>query len=69
MAPAGTPAPIIAKLNAAFARVLRTPETIEALGKQDFQVVAGTPEAFGEHLRSEQAKWAEVVKRSGAEIS
>ncbi len=69
MAPAGTPAPIIAKLNAAFARVLRTPETIEALSKQDFQVVAGTPEAFGEHLRKEQAKWAEVVKRSGAEIS
>ena len=69
LVPAGTPAAIIAKLNEAFASVLRTPEAIQKLGEQDFQVVAGTPEAFGEHLRVERAKWLEVVRRSGAAIN
>jgi tripartite-type tricarboxylate transporter receptor subunit TctC len=68
LVPSGTPGPVIAKLNAAIAQVLRTPEAVERMAAEDFQAVAGTPEAFGALIRSERVKWAEVVEKSGTKI-
>jgi tripartite-type tricarboxylate transporter receptor subunit TctC len=67
-APAGTPAPIIAKLNAAIRRVLEEPELAESLLKHGAQVAAGTPDELARHVASETSKWAIVVRQSGAKI-
>jgi len=67
-APAGTPVPIIAKLNAAIRRALEDPEVAESLLKHGAQAVPGTPDELARHVVAETAKWAKVVRRSGAKI-
>jgi len=66
LAPAGTPADIAARLNSEAARLLRAPEVREFLGKQGFDVVAGTQSEFAAWIRTEQAKWSKVIRTSGA---
>jgi tripartite-type tricarboxylate transporter receptor subunit TctC len=68
LAPAGTPAPIVAKLNAEVAKWLATPEAKEKLAKQGANIAGGTPADFAKHIAAETAKWAKVVKESGAKI-
>ena len=65
-APAGTPAPIIAKLNAEFAKVLSTPEILDHLRSEGAEPVGGTPEQFRAFVRGEIERWAPVVKSAGA---
>jgi tripartite-type tricarboxylate transporter receptor subunit TctC len=66
LAPAGTPADIVARLNSEAARLLRAPEVREFLGKQGFDVVAGTQSEFAAWIRTEQTKWSKVIRASGA---
>ena len=66
LAPARTPADIVARLNSEAARLLRAPEVREFLGKQGFDVVAGTQSEFAAWIRTEQAKWSKVIRASGA---
>jgi tripartite-type tricarboxylate transporter receptor subunit TctC len=66
LAPAGTPAPIIVRLNDATVQAMRSPEARESLGKQGFDVVAGSPQEFARWIRTESEKWARVVRESGA---
>jgi len=66
LAPAGTPADIASRLNSEAARLLRAPEVREFLGKQGFDVVAGTQSEFAAWIRTEQAKWSKVIRASGA---
>ena len=66
VAPARTPAPIVARLNAAFTEALREPEVIERLRTLGTEPRPTTAEAFAAYLREELAKWAEVVRVSGA---
>ena len=69
VAPAGTPEPVIARLNEAFRAALADPKVKELLDSQGLEAPASqTPEALGEFMKSEVAKWAEVVKASGAQV-
>src|SRR5918998_2174592 len=66
--PAGMPRDSIVKLNAELIKVLNTAEMKERFAKQGTEVRAGTPDTLGQWLRTEQAKWARVVKESGAKF-
>jgi len=66
LAPAATPRPIIQTLAAAVARATRDPDTRKRMLEQGADPVGNTPEEFGKLLREEVARWAEVVKVSGA---
>jgi len=62
VAPAGTPAPVIARLNAALNQILADPEVTRAIADSGSQPAGGTPEAFAAFIKSETAKWAEVIR-------
>ena len=66
VAPARTPREIIAKLNAEIARILRERGSRDRIAAGDFEVTSSTPGEFGDFIRAETAKWAKVVKASGA---
>ncbi len=66
--PAGLPRESVSRLNAELVKVLNSPEMKERFAKQGTDVRAGTPESLGQWLRTEQAKWARVVKESGAKF-
>jgi tripartite-type tricarboxylate transporter receptor subunit TctC len=64
--PARTPPAIVARLSQEIARVLKLPDIRERLLSQGIEPVSSRPEEFAAYLRSEMAKWAKVVKASGA---
>jgi tripartite-type tricarboxylate transporter receptor subunit TctC len=68
MAPAGTPEPVIRKLRDDTLKVLARPEVVEAFAKQGADVVTSTPSEFASMVSSEKARWAEVIRKSGAKI-
>lgn len=68
VAPAGTPAPIIAKLNAEFNRILKEPDVQKAIADTGSQAGGGTPEEFGAFIKSETAKWAQVIKAGNIQL-
>lgn len=63
MAPAGTPKPIVDKLNAAVNAAIRRPEVEKLWAAQGAAPMIMTPEAFDAFLRADIVKWADVVKR------
>jgi len=67
-APAGTPRPIIDRLNAEFRKILGEPEIKAQLLAQSIEASPTTPEEFGEFIRADMAKWQKVVKASGARV-
>jgi tripartite-type tricarboxylate transporter receptor subunit TctC len=67
-APAGTPKEIITRLNMEIVKALTSPELKERLAAQGAEAVGNSPEQFAAHIRSETAKWAKVVKASGATV-
>ena len=66
LAPAGTPRDIVGRLSAETMQAMQAPDTREALGKQGFDVVASTPEAFARWIKAESEKWSRVIRASGA---
>lgn len=64
-APAGTPDPIIAKLNAAFNKALKDKTVIERLAKVDIRTGGGTPEQFAKLWAEQIATWKEVLTKAG----
>ena len=66
--PLGIPRETVAKLNAELIKILNTAEMKERFAKQGTEVRTDTPESLGKWMVSEQAKWAKVVKESGAKF-
>jgi tripartite-type tricarboxylate transporter receptor subunit TctC len=69
VAPAKTPRPIIAKLNAAAVAAMKTAEVREKLAPQGAILVGDSPEEFTDYIRSEIAKWAKVVQAAGIKVN
>jgi tripartite-type tricarboxylate transporter receptor subunit TctC len=68
LAPAGTPDPVIRKLNAAIRAALEDPELVAALRARGAEPVPGSPEVFARHIAESTVKWAKVVQSSGARV-
>jgi tripartite-type tricarboxylate transporter receptor subunit TctC len=68
VAPASTPPEVVNKLHATITQILATPEMQERLAKAGAETRPGTPAAFGSFIASEKARWAKVVKDSGAKF-
>jgi len=66
--PAGTPAPIVARLNAAIRTALEDPEIVAALRARGAVPVPGTPEEFARHIAASAQKWGQAVRASGAKV-
>jgi tripartite-type tricarboxylate transporter receptor subunit TctC len=62
VAPKGTPAPIVAKLNAAIVNALRKPVLREKLTSIGIEPISSTPEEFSAYMLSEISKWRQVIK-------
>lgn len=65
LAPAATPKPIVAKLNAGFAEALRSPEMAERFAKDGVDLVGSTPEQFHAHIRAEIQRFERAVAAAG----
>ena len=68
LAPAGTPIPIIQKINREVVKALDAPDVRERLQAQGAEPMPGTPEAFASFMQEEMAKWAPVVKQAGVKL-
>jgi tripartite-type tricarboxylate transporter receptor subunit TctC len=67
-APTGTPKAVINKLNKSIGEIVTAPESRERLAVLGFDPVNNTPEQFAAYIKVEVAKWAKVIKESGARI-
>ena len=66
LAPAGTPRPVIDRLNADIQAVMTSPQMVERMAGYGIQTTHSTPEAFAERIRVDTAKWARIIEQSGA---
>ena len=68
MAPAGTPRPVLDRLQAATAKALASKEFVETLAKQGLEPMGGTSQQFKALIVQDIATWSKVVKTSGAKV-
>ena len=68
LAPRGTPPETVKKLHDDIVRAVRAPDATRTLEAATIEVVLDTPEEFAAYIKSETAKWARVVKDSGAKV-
>jgi len=68
LAPAGTPAPVISRLNSEVNRALAAKEVRERLASEGGETLGGSPAQFAAFLAAEHAKWGRVVRESGAKV-
>jgi tripartite-type tricarboxylate transporter receptor subunit TctC len=64
MTPAGTPRPIVSRLNAELVKIMHTPEVKERLAGMATDPLTSTPEEFAAYLKQEIAKWGDVVRKA-----
>lgn len=65
---AGTPRPIIVRLNREIDAVLKEPDVVQKMHGFGFDLIGGTPEDFGALISGEAAKWAPVIKKVGLKV-
>jgi tripartite-type tricarboxylate transporter receptor subunit TctC len=68
VAPAATPAPVVARLHGAFTAALTADEVRQKLAPQGAELIGDSPESFAAYIDAETKKWAEVVRVSGAKL-
>jgi len=68
-APAGTPKPILTRLNQEVVKALALPEMREKLAQTGVDAESSTPEQLGQLLRSDVAKWAKIIKAAGVPVN
>jgi tripartite-type tricarboxylate transporter receptor subunit TctC len=68
LAPAGTPAPVISRLNSEVNRALAAKEVRERLASEGGEALGGSPAHFAAFLAAEHAKWGRIVRESGAKV-
>ncbi|WP_439588233.1 Bug family tripartite tricarboxylate transporter substrate binding protein [Hydrogenophaga sp.] len=68
VAPAGTPKEIITLLNTELNKALQSPDVKQKLSDQGADVLGGSPEAFAATIKSDLARWAPIIKASGATL-
>ena len=68
MVPAGTPKPVIAKLNAEMNAILKQPDVVAKMNAQGFDLIGGTPEDLGNLIRRESDTWAPVIRKLGLKV-
>ena len=68
LAPAGTPADIVQKLNREIVAILREPAMSARLVDQGFEVVAGTPEQFGQLIKADYDRFGVIVRKAGIKV-
>jgi tripartite-type tricarboxylate transporter receptor subunit TctC len=68
VAPAGTPVEIINRLNSELVKALKSPEFESRLREMGLELYGTTPEQFAKLIRDDNAKWAKVIKATGARI-
>src|SRR5918999_2022972 len=65
LAPAGTPRPIVTRLNSELVKVMHSPELKERLAATGTEPLTSTPDEFAAYIKREIAKWGEVVRKAG----
>ncbi|CAB3634539.1 Bug family tripartite tricarboxylate transporter substrate binding protein [Achromobacter pestifer] len=68
VAPAGTPAPVIQKLNAEIRRALQSSEMQKQLNVQGAQALGSTPQEYASYIKSEIQRWGEVVREANVKL-
>jgi len=68
LAPAGTPAAVVERLNAEFVRVLDQPETKQRLTQMGANIIANSPKEFADVIAADSVRLGKVVKNSGARV-
>ena len=68
LVPAGTPRPIISRLNTEINAILRQPDVQKKLNDSGFDLPGGTPEDFGRLISGEAEKWAPVIRKVGLKV-
>jgi tripartite-type tricarboxylate transporter receptor subunit TctC len=69
LAPAGTPEPVLAKLNAAVQKALSSPDVIAAIEKQKQEPAYSTPAQLGERMRADKAKYSEIIDKANIKLT
>ncbi|MCA0424232.1 MAG: tripartite tricarboxylate transporter substrate binding protein [Proteobacteria bacterium] len=62
--PAGTPATIVARLNAEIRKGMSAPENVERLAKEGADIIVNAPDAFGNYIAAEIQRWGALIKRA-----
>jgi tripartite-type tricarboxylate transporter receptor subunit TctC len=69
VAPAGTPKPVVARLAAALRAAIASPDVATKIATDGAEIMGMTPEEYAADIDREEAKWSEVVRRSGAKAN
>jgi tripartite-type tricarboxylate transporter receptor subunit TctC len=68
LVPAGTPRPVVARLNIEINAILKMPDVVQKMNAQGFDLVGGTPDEFGALIKGDAERWAPVIRKLGLKI-